>query len=391
MSATSNISPARLATRLERVGFSDIVKLRNRVMEMRAANQTVHQFEGGEPFFPTPEHIKDAMTAALRADKTGYAPSSGIPELRHAIAEKLRTQNNIAAQETDVIVTNGGMQALYAAFQSLVNPGDEVILFSPYWTPIGDLITGCEATPVFVPTDEARRDGFHETLARYVTPKTGVIYYNTPQNPTGIVLTRDEAQAVADFTIERDLLLIADEAYEDLLYDAEHVSIASLPGMYERTVTTYTLSKSYAMTGWRLGYALAPEPWMTGLKKITLYSTNGVSTPTQWAAAAALATPPEFFERIRSEYRTRRDLLVGGLNQIGLGCVAPAGAFYVFPDVTSINTDSRQAANTLLERAQIAAVPGVVFGTHGEGHVRMTFSTSIEKIETGLNSLRRNL
>lgn len=360
-------------------------------MEMRAAGQTVHQFEGGEPFFPTPEHIKDAMTAALRADKTGYAPSSGIPELRHAIAEKLRTQNNIAAQEEDVIVTNGGMQALYGAFQSLVNPGDEVILFSPYWTPIGDLITGCEATPVFVPTDEARREGFRETLARYVTPKTRVIYYNTPQNPTGIVLTRAEAQAVADFTIERDLLLIADEAYEDLLYDAEHVSIASLPGMYERTVTTYTLSKSYAMTGWRLGYALAPEPWMTGLKKITLYSTNGVSTPTQWAAVAALATPPGFFERIRTEYRTRRDLLVGGLNEIGLSCDAPAGAFYVFPDVTSINADSRQAANTLLEQAQIAAVPGVVFGTHGEGHVRMTFSTSIEKIESALDSLRRNL
>jgi aspartate aminotransferase len=391
VSSTPNISPARLATRLERVGFSDIVKLRNRVMEMRAAGQTVHQFEGGEPFFPTPEHIKDAMTAALSANKTGYAPSSGIPELRHAITEKLRTQNNIEAQDEDVIVTNGGMQALYAAFQSLVNPGDEVLMFSPYWTPIGDLITGCEATPVFVPTDEARREGFRETLARYVTPKTRVIYYNTPQNPTGIVLSRTEAQAVASFAIERDLLCIADEAYEDLLYDAEHVSIAALPGMYERTVTTYTLSKSYAMTGWRLGYALAPEPWMTGLKKITLYSTNGVSTPTQWAALAALATPPAFFERIRIEYRTRRDLLVGGLNEIGLRCDAPAGAFYVFPDVTSINADSRQAANALLERAQIAAVPGVVFGANGEGHVRMTFSTSIEKIEAGLDSLRRNL
>lgn len=385
---SNTITAARLATRLDRVGFSDIVKIRNRVMDMRAGGQTVHQFEGGEPFFPTPEHIKEAMTAALRDDKTRYAPSSGIAELRHAIADKVQSQNNLPAQMEDVIVTGGGMQGLYGAFQSLVNPGDEVLVFSPYWTPIKDLIMQCEAEAVLVPTQEARRDGFRETLTRYLTPRTRVIYYNTPQNPSGTVFTSDEAVEVARFTREHDLLCIADEAYEDLIYDAEHVSIAALEGMYERTVTTYTLSKSYAMTGWRLGYAVAPEPWMTGLKKITLYSTNGVSTPTQWAAVAALATPPEFFDELRREYRTRRDLLVGGLNEIGLTCEAPAGAFYAFPDVSSINSDSRQAAEILLERAQVAAVPGVVFGDHGEGHVRMTFSTSIEKIEAGLDSLR---
>ena len=246
--------------------------------------------------------------------------------------------------------------------------------------------------PVLVSTTEARRDGFARTLARHATTRTRAIYYNTPQNPTGTVFTRAEAEAVAEFIKECDLVCIADEAYEDLLYDHhEHVSIAALPGMSERTITTYTLSKSYAMTGWRLGYAVAAEPWMSGLKKIILYSTNGVATPTQWAALAALNTPPEFFDNLRREYKARRDLLVSGLNEVGLTCEAPAGAFYVFPDVTRIDADSRRAAAILLEQAQVACVPGVVFGAHGEGHVRMTFSIPPTQIEAGLGSLRRKL
>lgn len=387
----TNAAP-RLAARLDRVGFSDIVRVRNRVMEMRGGGQIVHEFQGGEPFFRTPDHVKDAMAQALRDDKTGYAPSSGITELRTALADKLRTRNRIDAAPDEVIVTTGGMQALYAAFMATINPGDEVLVFSPYWTPIGDLITGCEATPVLVSTAEARRDGFAETLARFTTARTRALYYNTPQNPTGTVFTRAEAATVAEFVQERDLVCIADEAYEDLLYDDhEHFSIAALPGMSERTITTYTLSKSYAMTGWRLGYAVAAEPWMSGLKKIVLYSTNGVATPTQWAALAALDTPPAFFDGLRQEYKARRDLLVNGLNEVGLTCEAPAGAFYVFPDVTSIDADSRRAAAILLEQAQVACIPGVVFGSHGEGHVRMTFSIPPAQIEAGLGSLRGKL
>lgn len=389
MSTTT--TAARLATRLDRVGFSDIVLIRNRVMEMRATGKTVHEFQGGEPFFQTPEPIKEAMTEALRANKTNYAPSSGIAPLRRAVVEKLRAHNNILAREEDVIITNGGTQGLYATFMSVINPGDEVLMFSPYWTPIGDLVAGAEGLPVLVSVAEARRDGFRETLARHLTAKTRAVYFNTPLNPSGGVFTPDEAAQVAAFVKEHDLICIADEAYEVLVYDEPHFSIASLPGMYERTITLYTFSKTYAMTGWRLGYAVAPQPFMTGLQKITLYSTNGVSTPTQWAGLTALSTPPEFFDELRGEYRTRRDLLVGGLNELGLACELPAGAFYVFPDATSINPDSRRAAEIMLEQAQVAAVPGVVFGEHGEGHVRMTFSTSVEKIEAGLDSLRRNL
>jgi aspartate aminotransferase len=360
-------------------------------MALRSGGATVYQFEGGEPYLDTPDVIKQAMVRALEENKTRYAPSSGIADLRAAIAQKLREKNRIAANAEDVIVVNGGMQGLFASFQSVVNPGDEVLLFSPFWTPIKDLVAACQATPVFVSTAEARQAGFEKTLNRYATSKTRAIYFNTPQNPTGTVLIREEAEAVARFARQRDLIVIADEAYEDLVYDGEHFSIASLEGMWERTLTSFTLSKSYAMTGWRLGYVVATEPWMTGLRKTILYSSNGVSTPTQWAGLAAMNTESGDLEDRRAAYRLRRDLLLAGLNELGLICDLPAGAFYAFPDVSAISRDSRKAAEILLERAQVATVPGVVFGPHGEEHLRFSFSTSIETIEAGLESLRRNL
>ncbi|MGI9064997.1 MAG: pyridoxal phosphate-dependent aminotransferase [Pyrinomonadaceae bacterium] len=388
---TTSPTVYRLASRLDHIGFSDIVNIRNRIMKLREQGASVYQFEGGEPYMNTPEFVKQAMVRALAENKTRYAPSSGLPELRAAIADKLRTKNNIPAQPGEVIVLNGGMQGLFGAFQSVVNPGDEVLVFSPYWTPIKDLIAHCEGKAVLVPTREAREHGFEKTLARYSSDRTRAVYYNTPQNPTGIVFTRDEAHAVSRFAQDRDLIVIADEAYEDLIYDEEHCSIASIDGMFERTITVFTLSKSYAMTGWRIGYTVAPEPWMTGLRKTTLYSSNGVSTPTQWAALAAVTTKSELLETNRTAYRQRRDLLLAGLSELGLICEIPAGAFYAFPDVSRVSSDSREAAEILLERAQVATVPGVVFGEHGESHLRFSFSTSIETIEAGLDSLRRNL
>lgn len=381
----------RLAARFDDVGFSDIVNIRNRVMKLRAQGETVFQFEGGEPYRPTPDYIKDAIHSALQNNQTRYAPSSGIPELRRAIADKLQERNRIVASEDNVLVVNGGMQGLFGAFQSVVDPGDEVLIFSPYWTPIKDLVAHCNGRLVLVPTDEARRDGFRATLTRYATERTRAIYFNTPTNPSGVVFTREETEDVARFAIDRDLVVIADEAYEDIVFDGEHVSIASLEGMANRTITSFTLSKSFAMTGWRIGYAVATEPWMTGLKKATLYSSNGVSTPTQWAALAAFTTKSDFLETSRAAYRERRDLLLAGLNELGLACSLPAGAFYAFPDVTRIGADSREAAEILLNRARVATVPGVVFGPQGEGRVRFSYSTSIETIEAGLESMRRNL
>jgi aspartate/methionine/tyrosine aminotransferase len=242
-----------------------------------------------------------------------------------------------------------------------------------------------------VPTETARRNGLTKSLEHYSTPATRAIYYNTPQNPSGAVFTQAEAEEVAHFAIERDLIVFADEAYEDLVYEGEHVSIASLPGMEERTITAFTLSKTYGMTGWRVGYAVAKEPFMTGLRKIVLYSTNGVSTPTQWAALEALATPRSEIDARREEFRRRRDLLVKGLNELGLACQLPAGAFYAFPGVAKIHKSSRRVAEMLLEKAHVATIPGVVFGAQGEGHVRFSYSVAPEAIERGLEALRKVL
>src|SRR2546423_3830064 len=300
------------ARRFDLGGFSDIVQIRNRVMAMRAEGHQVFEFQGGEPFMETPQPIKDAMTRALKENKTRYAPSSGIAPLREAILEKVRRKNKISAELEHVIVTNGGMQSLFGAFQSVMDPGDELLIFSPYWTPIVDLANFCEAKPVLVSTAEARRDGMRATLEKHLTRNSRCIYYNSPQNPSGTTFTRAEAEQVAAFAREHDLIVIADEAYEDLVYDGEHVSIASLEGMFQRTITCFTLSKSFAMTGWRVGYVVAKEPWMTGLRKTTLYSSNGVSTPSQWAAFAALGTPVEFFAEVRAQYKLRRDLMMKG-------------------------------------------------------------------------------
>ncbi len=381
----------RVAKRLDEVGFSDIVQIRNKVMGMRAEGLQVHALHGGEPYFETPEEIKYAAIQALVENQTHYAPSSGIMPLRKALVEKLATKNNIHVTTDEVIATVGGSQALYGAFQSVLDPGDDALVFSPYWTPIADLITGAEARPLRIPTATARRNGIRNTLEQFSTPKTRAIYYNTPQNPSGLVFTRAEAEEVAAFAVERDLIVIADEAYEDLVYDGEHVSIASLPGMLERTITCFTFSKTYAMTGWRAGYAVAQEPFMTALRKIVLYSTNGVTTPVQYAMLHALKTPESAIAVYREEYRKRRDLLVTALNEVGLECDPPAGAFYAFPNVEKINKNSRTAAQILLEKAHIATIPGSVFGAQGEGHLRFGYAISLKEIEDCAEALRKFL
>ena len=385
----STKSGIRLAKRLDEVGFSDIVQIRNKVMEMRAGGLHVHSLHGGEPYFETPDAIKFAAITALVENHTHYAPSSGLPALRKALVEKLEKKNRISATTDEVIATVGGSQGLYASFQSVLDSGDDALLFSPYWTPIADLITGAQARPLLVPTATARRNGIRKTLEQFSTPKTRAIYYNTPQNPSGLVFTRAEAEEVASFAIAWDLVVVADEAYEDLVYGGEHFSIASLPGMAERTITCFTFSKTYAMTGWRAGYAVAKEPFITALRKIVLYSTNGVATPVQHAMISALKTPESEIAAHREEYRKRRDLLVNALNEVGLHCECPAGAFYAFPNVERIHKNSRTAAQILLEKAHIATVPGSVFGAQGEGHLRFGYAITLQEIEDCADALRR--
>jgi aspartate aminotransferase len=379
----------RPARRFAGVGFSEIVVVRNRVMDLLAAGHKVWRFEGGEPWMGTPDPVKAAMGAALARGETRYAPSSGIPDLRSAILEKVRVRNGIPAEPESPIVVNGGMQGLYAAFATLLDPGDEVLMFSPYWTPVLDLVAYHEAKAVLVPTDEARREGLAAALARKTTPRTKVLYWNSPNNPTGDVFPRREVEEVAAFARERGLAVVSDEAYEDLVYEGDPcVPIASLPGMYERTLTVYTLSKSYSMTGWRIGYVIAPKAYQTPIKTVVLYTTNGVSTPTQWAALEAIRRGTEFVAEWRTGYRARRDRLVAGLRAAGFELDAPRAALYLFPKTPAwLGSDSRAAARTLLDGACVATVPGVVFGPKGEGHLRFSFSVSEEMIAGGVEAL----
>jgi aspartate aminotransferase len=388
MTANSTSTPAP-SRRFDRVGFSEIVQVRNRVMELLATGRKVHRFEGGEPYMTTPENIKGAMVKALERDQTRYAPSSGIPELRRAILEKVRRKNRIPADEESPIVVNGGMQGLFAAFATLLDRDDEVLTFSPYWTPIVDVITWNGGVPVLVSTERARAKGISATLARAVTPRTKVLYWNSPNNPTGDVFSRREVEEVCAFVAGSGLAMISDEAYEDLIYEGEkHVSPASLPGMAERTLSVFTLSKSYSMTGWRAGYVIAPPRYQSPIATAVLYSTNGVSTPTQWAALEALSMSEGFLEEWRAGYRRRRDRLAEGLRAAGFEVETPRAALYLFPKIPSaMGTDSRAAAAMLLDTAHVATVPGLVFGPEGEGHLRFSFSVPEETIASGIEAL----
>jgi aspartate/methionine/tyrosine aminotransferase len=378
------------AKRFESVGFSEIVKVRNRVMELLGAGQKVWRFEGGEPYMPTPEPIKAAIGRALERNETRYAPSSGVTELRRAIVEKVRRKNGIPADEESPIVVNGGMHGLFSAFATLLDPGDEVLMFSPYWTPIVDVVRYHGATPVLVPTADARRDGLSAALGKRKTSRTKVLYWNSPANPTGEVFSRSETEEICEFVRSNGLALISDEAYEDLIYEGEgHVSPASFPGLFERTLSVFTLSKTYSMTGWRAGYVIVPKRWRSAMQRVVLYSINGVSTPTQWAALEALSLGEEFLKEARKGYRRRRDALVQGLRAAGFELEAPRAALYLFPRIPpSLGTDSAVAARTLLDSAKVSTIPGIVFGPEGEGHLRFSFSVAEETIEGGIEALK---
>jgi aspartate aminotransferase len=378
------------ARRFESVGFSEIVQVRNRVLALLAAGHRVWRFEGGEPYMPTPEPIKAAMSRALARNETRYAPSSGVPELRRAILDKVRRKNSIPADDESPIVVNGGMHGLFAAFATLLDADDEVLMLSPYWTPIVDVVRYHRAKPVLVPAEEAQRDGLSAALGKRLSPRTKLLYWNSPTNPTGQVFSRAQIEEVAAFAGESGIALISDEAYEDLIYEGEgHVSPASFPGALERTISVFTLSKTYSMTGWRAGYVLVPERWRDAMRTAVLYSINGVSTPTQWAMLEALTMPSDFLEDAKAGYRRRRDALAAGLRAAGFELETPRAALYLFPKIpASLGSGSAAAATALLDARRVATVPGIVFGPEGEGHLRFSFSVSEDTIAGGVRALK---
>ncbi|MEA4846685.1 MAG: pyridoxal phosphate-dependent aminotransferase [Clostridiaceae bacterium] len=349
-------------------------------------------FALGEPDFTTSKNIIDAACKALQQGITHYTPNAGILPLRQAITKKLKNKNNVEIDpETEIMITAGGMEALMLVMMVTLDPGDEIILTDPFWTnhPSQVLMTG--AIPRFVKVYE--EDGFAynpDNVRKAINSKTKAILINSPANPTGGVAGREVLEELARIAIEHDLIVITDEVYQHLIYDgAEFVSIASLPGMKERTVIIDSFSKAYAMTGWRIGYAAGCKEILQNMIKLHENVVSCITTSSQYGAIEALEGPQDYLGYMLDKYAVRRNLIVEGINSIEkLSCIKPKGAFYAFPNITGTGMKSEEFAVELLKKTGVVVVPGSGFGEAGEGFIRISYATSEENIKEGLKRIK---
>jgi aspartate aminotransferase len=392
---------------LDSVPFSGIIRIR----DMMYSVERPFRLDQGDVSFDAPETLKEAMRRAIADNQTHYAQTTGLPRLRLLLAEKLRRVNGIPiADEDEVFVTNGGIHGLYIVCQALLEAGDEVIVPDPEWPPCMGNIRAARAVPVPCPLHESAGWRYDlDQLASLVTPRTRAIYINSPHNPTGGVLTPEDVRAIASLAHDRNLWLISDEAYEDVIFDgARHLSPASLAGMYARTISVFTFSKTYAITGLRLGYVAAEDPALRErMRKVLFYTTTNVSTVVQHGGIGALEGPQEFVQDFRRELAARRDLFYQGLAGMAPRIFAgapPRGAFYAFVRVDgqefgqAVGEDRARDPGTgslswavtghLIERARVGSVPGVDFGVNGEGYVRFCFARDRAELAGALDSMR---
>lgn len=361
---------------------SPTIAVSDKARALKAQGIDVVDLGGGDPDFITPVHIRNAAIEAMNAGETHYVASPGIPPLRKAIAAKLMADNGLKYDwNKEVLVTPGGKASLFLAMLALVEPGDEILVLEPAWVSYVPMIeiAGGKAVPVSLDAD----DNFRITRAKLeekITPNTRGILVNSPNNPTGRVLTRDEIDTLCAIAIEHDLLVYTDEMYEKIVYDGnEHISIAAQPGMWERTLTFNGLSKAYAMTGWRLGYVAAPRAYMDEIAKVHSHSVTCATSFAQFGGVAALTGPQEFIGEMVSAWDRRRLAVAEGLNRVkGFSCRLVEGAFYHFVDIRGTGLDSLTLADQLLNEAHVAMTPGIAFGEAGEGHIRLSFATSDE-------------
>ena len=380
---------------------SDLGRVMAAAKAREAAGQPVIHLERGEPDFDTPPHIVEALARAARDGKTHYPDQRGEITLREALVHKLARENGIATHVDDIVVTAGGTHALFIAFQALLAPGDELLVLSPFWMAIPKLVAFVDgATMRSTPGVLEIMNGtwspaeFGVRLREALSPKTRAIYLNTPNNPTGCVLGREYLEALAKVAIERDLWVVSDEAYEHLLYDgATHVSPASLPGMAERTVTAYTFSKSYAMTGWRVGYVVSPPSLRAAIGPIlTFYTTHGVFPSVQSAAMTAVTSSQACVEIMRAAYDERRGLMLAGLaGQGAITVPSPKGAFYVFANVAKARGE-RDLWAMVEEWLSwgVAVLPGTAFGAEYSDWVRMSLATRADRVTSAAKTLREH-
>ncbi len=379
----------RLASRMERIGTETAFEAAARARALEATGIDVVHLEIGEPDFDTPANIRAAAARALEAGKTHYAPFPGIPELRAAIAQDSAARRGITVSPEQVFVTVGGKGVMLYAIQAVIEEGDEALVPDPGYPIYESLVRFMGGTPVPVPIRQS--NGFRidiDELASLVTPRTRLLVINSPANPSGGVLTRGDLEQIAEIAKAHDLVVLADEIYSRILYEGEHVSIASLPGMAERTVILDGFSKTYAMTGWRLGYAIVPEWLAFPFGRLIINTVSCVSTFEQYGAVEALQGPQDAVDAMVAEFRARRDLIVDGLNAIpGIRCLRPEGAFYVFPDVSGTGLSGADFANRLLYEAGVSGLAGTAFGGVGVNHIRLSYANSQANISKALERI----
>jgi aspartate aminotransferase len=359
--------------------------------QMKAEGQDVVGFGAGEPDFDTPQHIKDAAAAALAAGFTKYTPSSGIPELRQAIAQKFERENQLHYEPSQVIVSCGGKHSCFNVVLATCEEGDEVLIPSPYWLSYPEMVKLAGATPVIVETgDRTEFKLTPEQLRTAVTPRTRLLILNSPSNPTGSVYAPEELEALGEICIEKDVLILSDEIYEHLLYDgAVHRSMASFSkDHFDHTVVAHGFAKAWSMTGWRLGFLAAPAPIAKAIDALQSHSTSNPTSFAQKGAVAALTGPQDHLPRWLAEYDKRRSYAWKKLNAMpGISCVNAKGAFYLFPNVSGTGLKSVDFCAKLLEQEKVAAVPGIAFGA--DDYVRISYATSLANLEKGLERMER--
>jgi len=379
----------KLAARVGEVTPSITLAIAAKAKAMKAEGIDVCSLSTGEPDFDTPEHIKAAAKEALDAGKTKYGPVAGEPQLKAAIARKLQSDNNLNYQPENILVTNGGKHSLYNLMMAAIDPGDEVIIPAPYWLSYPEMVKLASGKPVIVRTDAST--GYKitpEQLTRAITPKTKLFVLNSPSNPTGMVYTRAEIKALAEVIVDRDILVVADEIYEKIIYDgAQHVSIGSLgKEIFDRTLISSGFAKAYSMTGWRVGYLAGPIELIKATSTIQGHSTSNVCTFAQYGAISALESSQESVEKMRQAFAQRRQVIFELLDAVpGISCIKPDGAFYMFVNISKTGMNSLEFCDAFLEQQQVAVIPGIAFGA--DDHIRLSYATDLGTIKKAVERL----
>lgn len=379
-----------LAKRMDVLGTETAFEVLAKAKALEKKGEDIVHLEIGEPDFDTPQNIKEAAVKAISDGYTHYVPASGIPEFRETIAEYISNTRNISVDLEEVVVTPGAKPIMFFSILALVNPNDEVMYPNPGFPIYESVIHFAGGKPVPMPLEEEKNFRLDPVYVQEnISDKTRMIIINSPENPTGGVLERDDLKAIADCVADRDdLFILSDEVYSRIIYEGSHESIATLPGMKDKTILLDGFSKTYAMTGWRLGYGVMRKDLAEKIAKLMVNSNSCTCAFTQMAGLEALKGPQDEPARMLEEFEKRREVIVSGLNKIkGITCKKPRGAFYVFPNVTGTGMDCRKLSDYLLTEAGVAVLPGTAFGKHGEGYLRLSFANSIKNIRKALKRI----